>query len=76
MIKVIQVIVVGILIYLIVRLVRLVMSYSAGFKSNIDSREKEKEKEKIRQQFDNIEEAEFRDISNDDEGNIKEKDNG
>ncbi|MBT8380432.1 MAG: hypothetical protein KJN64_14530 [Ignavibacteria bacterium] len=74
MIKVIQVIVVGILIFLIVRLVRLIMSYSAGIKSKIDSREKEKEK--IRQQFDNIEEAEFRDISKDEEGNIKEKDNG
>lgn len=74
MIKVIQVIVVGILIFLIVRLVRLIMNYSAGIKSKFDKREKEKDK--IREQFDNIEEAEFRDITKEEEGNIKEKDNG
>jgi uncharacterized membrane protein len=74
MIKIIQVIVVGIFIFLIIRLVRLIMKYSAGIKSKIDNREKEKER--IRDQFNNIEEAEFRDITTDDEGNIKEKDNG
>lgn len=74
MIKVIQVIVAGILIFLIIRLVRLIMNYSAGIKSKLDNREKEKER--IRDQFNNIEEAEFRDITTDDEGNIKEKDNG
>jgi hypothetical protein len=74
MIKAIQIIVVGILIFLIIRLVRLVINYSAGIKSKLDNRENEKEK--IREQFNNIEEAEFRDISTDEEGNIKEKDNG
>ena len=74
MIKIIQVIVVGILIFLIVRLVRLIMSYSTKIKSKIDNREKEKEE--IRQQFDNIEEAEFKDITPDKEGNLREKDNG
>jgi uncharacterized membrane protein len=74
MIKAIQVIVVGILIFLIIRLVRLIINYSAGIKSKLDKRENEKER--IREQFNNIEEAEFRDISTDEEGNIKEKDNG
>ena len=74
MIKIIQVIIVGILIFLIVRLVRLIMSYSSKIKSKIDNREKEKEE--IRQQFDNIEEAEFKDITPDKEGNLREKDNG
>ena len=74
MIKVIQVIVFGILIFLIIRLVRLIMSYSGGLKSKLD--ERQKEKEKIREQFNNIEEAEFRDITTDEEGNIKEKENG
>jgi len=74
MIKVIQLIVAGILIFLIIRLVRLIMNYSAGIKSKLDNREKEKER--IRDQFNNIEEAEFRDITTDDEGNIEEKDNG
>lgn len=74
MIKIIQIIVVGILIFLIVRLVRLIMNYSAGIKSKIDRRQKEKEE--ISKQFDNIEEAEFRDITTDEEGNIKEDNNG
>jgi len=74
MIKAIQVIVVGILIFLIIRLVRLIINYSAGIKSKLDKRENEKER--IREQFNNVEEAEFRDISTDEEGNIKEKDNG
>jgi hypothetical protein len=74
MIKVIQVIVAGIFIFLIIRLVRLIKNYSAGIKSKLDNREKEKER--IRDQFNNIEEAEFRDITTEDEGNIKEKDNG
>lgn len=73
MIKVIQVIVFGILIFLIIRLVRLIMSYSGGLKSKLDNRQKEKER--IREQFNNIEEAEFRDITTDEEGNIKEKEN-
>jgi hypothetical protein len=74
MIKIIQIIVVGILIFLIVRLVRLIMNYSTGIKSKIDRRQKEKEE--ISKQFDNIEEAEFRDITTDEEGNIKEDNNG
>ena len=74
MIKVIQVIVAGIFIFLIIRLIRLIKNYSAGIKSKLDNREKEKER--IRDQFNNIEEAEFRDITSEDEGNINEKDNG
>ncbi len=74
MIKVIQVIVAGIFIFLIIRLIRLIKNYSAGIKSKLDNREKEKER--IRDQFNNIEEAEFRDITTEDEGNINEKDNG
>jgi hypothetical protein len=74
MIKIIQIIVVGILIFLIVRLVRLIMNYSAGIKSRIHNREKEKEE--ISKQFDDIEEAEFRDITTDEEGDIKEENNG
>jgi len=74
MIKVIQVIVFGILIFLIIRLVRLIMNYSAGIKSKLDNRKNEKER--IREQFNDIEEAEFRDITTDEEGNIKEKENG
>jgi uncharacterized membrane protein len=74
MIKIMQVIVAGIFIFLIIRLIRLIKNYSAGIKSKLDNREKEKER--IRDQFNNIEEAEFRDITTEDEGNIKEKDNG
>jgi len=73
MIKVIQVIVFGILIFLIIRLVRLIINYSGGIKSKLDNRQKEKER--IREQFNDIEEAEFRDITTDEEGNIKEKEN-
>ena len=50
------------------------MNYSAGIKSKLDTRQKEKEE--ISKQFDNIEEAEFRDITTDEEGNIKEDNNG
>ena len=74
MIKIIQVIVAGIFIFLIIRLIRLIKNYSVGIKSKLDNREKEKER--IRDQFNNIEEAEFIDITTEDEGNIKEKDNG
>ena len=74
MIKVIQVIVFGILIFLIIRLVRLIMNYSGRIKSKLDNRQKEKDR--IREQFNDIEEAEFRDITTDEEGNIKEKENG
>jgi hypothetical protein len=73
MIKVIQVIVLGILIFLIIRLVRLIINFSGGIKSKLDNRQKEKER--IREQFNDIEEAEFRDITTDEEGNIKEKEN-
>jgi hypothetical protein len=74
MIKVIQVLVFGILIFLVVRLVRLIVRYSGNFKRNLDG--KEKEREEINKQFENIEEAEFRDISSNDEADIKDKTNG
>ena len=54
MIKVIQILVFGILIFLVVRLVRLIVRYSGNIKKNLDGREKEREE--IKKQFENIEE--------------------
>jgi hypothetical protein len=74
MIKIIQIIVVAILVFLIVRLVRLILRYSARFKSQVDKMAKEKEK--IEKEFENIEEAEFRDITTEDEKNVDNGKNG
>lgn len=74
MIKAILVIVAGILIFLVVKLVRLIMNFSSSFKENLDG--KDKEREEIKKQFENIEEAEFKDITPNDEADIKSDNNG
>ena len=74
MIRAILVIVFGILIFLIVKLVRLIMRYSMDSRETLDGREKEREE--IKKQFENIEEAEFKDITPNDEADIKDSSNG
>ncbi len=73
MIKILQIIVFGILFLLVIRLVRLVMKYLTGSRRDIDGREKEREE--INRQFENIEEAEFKDISSDENGDLKDSTN-
>ena len=73
MIRVIQIVVIGILIYLVVKLVRLIMNYSSRSRSDIRGREKEKDE--IRKHFENVEEADFREIKPDEEDNMTNKNN-
>jgi uncharacterized membrane protein len=74
MIKIIQIAVIGIFIFLVIRMVRLIMRYVVGSRKNLDG--SEKEREEIKKQFENIEEAEFKDITSNDEADIKDSSNG
>jgi len=71
MIRFFLVVIVGILVLMVIKFVRLIMKFSASSRSSID--DMNKDKEKIRNHFKNVEEAEFRDLPPDDDENSSDK---
>lgn len=67
-------IVLGIFLFLILRLFKLLRNYSSG--PQIKTNGRDKEKEEIRKHFENIEEAEFREIDPEDESKAAKNNNG
>lgn len=74
MIRVIQVLVVAILIFLAIRVVRLVMKFGSGSRPNIDNLKDRASN--LKNKFKDVEEADFREIPPDEERKSSEKDNG
>jgi hypothetical protein len=65
---------IGIFLFLILKLVKLLRSYGSGPKLNVNGGEKDKDE--IRKHFESIQEAEFREIDPDDDLNGSDKNNG
>jgi len=65
---------IGIFLFLILKLVKLLRSYTSGPKLNVKGGEKQKDE--IRKHFENIQEAEFREIDSDEDLNTPDKSNG
>ena len=74
MIRVIQVLVVVLLIFLAIRLVRLLMRFGSGSRPNIDNLKDRASN--LKNKFKDVEEADFRDITPDEKRESSKQDNG